>query len=118
MNYDCLIIDDELEIASGVCEYFNFHIKRRSINQKRTDPENTKRQTTHNKPHGRLHKLHGAGDLKIVLCNIIISLLELCFLEILRIIRPDYTNACQVFPRHTVEVVGQRLYPPEPGQRV
>jgi len=23
MNYDCLIIDDELEIASGVCEYFN-----------------------------------------------------------------------------------------------
>ena len=23
MNYDCLIIDDELEIASGACEYFN-----------------------------------------------------------------------------------------------
>ena len=23
MNYDCLIIDDELEIASGVCEYFD-----------------------------------------------------------------------------------------------
>jgi len=23
MNYDCLIIDDEVEIASGVCEYFN-----------------------------------------------------------------------------------------------
>jgi len=23
MHYDCLIIDDELEIASGVCEYFN-----------------------------------------------------------------------------------------------
>ena len=23
MNYDCLIIDDESEVASGVCEYFN-----------------------------------------------------------------------------------------------
>lgn len=28
MSYDCLIIDDELEIASGTCEYFNlFEIK-------------------------------------------------------------------------------------------
>ena len=23
MNYDCLIIDDEQEVASGTCEYFN-----------------------------------------------------------------------------------------------
>jgi len=28
VNYDCLIIDDELEIASGTCEYFNlFDVK-------------------------------------------------------------------------------------------
>lgn len=28
MNYDCLIVDDELEIAAGTCEYFNlFEVK-------------------------------------------------------------------------------------------
>ena len=28
MNYDCLIIDDELDIAAGACEYFNlFEVK-------------------------------------------------------------------------------------------